>query len=282
MNNRNKTCPCGSGKKFKKCCINKKQRTLSVSMDMETPVTLDGVEINTKTGNIRLLRNGQAIEPKSAQAEVTYKREKGNKVLSRSPLRPNLMFVNTDQALTGFDAIFAVDTNTKIIEEEKVSITGIVWGQAIPGQSLSQIAIGYSTIQLIEFRCPTQNPEKIGWVEAIQLIRGSQGYSDSLSVALIVDSDLGAHDAINRGEEELVPGVSLPDNFTIFYGSSDSKNDSIANRMIELADKEAKKLLNSKYQLLRHEALYPVENRFYHEIRFWEKIETDLFSPRFV
>lgn len=238
---------------------------------MGAPTTLDGMEFDPRTGDIRLLRNGQVVQPKSAYAEVTYKRKKSNKVLSRSPLRPGSMFVNTDRALTAFDAIFAVDTNTKIIDEETISVTGIVQGNVVSESSQSQTAIGFSMIQLIEFRCPTENSEKIGWVEAIQLIRGAQGYSDSLSVALIVDSDLGAHDEINRGERELIPGVVLPENFTLFYGSSDSKNDSVANRMIELADNEAKKLLNDQEKLSLREALHSVENKPYREFRFWSR-----------
>lgn len=242
-----------------------------MSVDMGAPTTLDGMEIDIRTGDVRLLQNSQVIEPKSAYAEVTYKRKKGNKVLSRSPLRPSAMFVNTDRALTGFDAIFAVDTNTKVIEEETVSITGIVQGETVPGSRHDQTAIGFSMIQLMEFRSPIENPEKIGWVEAIKLIRGAQGYKDNLSIALIVDSDLGAHDAINRGEQELIPGVFLPENFQLLYGSSDSKNDSIANRMIGLADKEAKWLLCNTDQLSSPEELHLVDDKPYRKFRLWSR-----------
>ena len=47
---------------------------------MGAPTTLDGMEIDIRTGDVRLLQNSQVIEPKSAYAEVTYKRKKGNKV----------------------------------------------------------------------------------------------------------------------------------------------------------------------------------------------------------
>ena len=53
---RNKPCICGSGKKYKKCCLNKpKERYASIDVDFGKPAKLDGVGI-THDGQVEFIQ----------------------------------------------------------------------------------------------------------------------------------------------------------------------------------------------------------------------------------
>lgn len=71
-------------------------------------------------------------EVKDIYNEMTYERPKGPKVISRTPQnRPDLTFDHNRSVENNYDIIFALDTNTKEIKGEVVSITGIVQVQKI-------------------------------------------------------------------------------------------------------------------------------------------------------
>lgn len=269
MNKRNKPCPCGSGKKYKKCCITKKQRTIRVSVDMERPTKLTHVGIDLNKGRITLYDNEQVVHPEKASSELFYKRSKGEKILSRSYLDPNSISIQTDHPFLEYDFVFSVDTNTLSINDEDVCVTCIM--QAKPEFLKSQNLMGlrFLSVNCVEFRNPRFHPEKIGWVEAIKLIQNSKGYTEKFKIALVVDSDLDSHSKINAGKQDIIPNSKLPSNFKLFYGSADTKNDSMANRMIFFTDKEATNLLKYIQSTHTKEQLITVRDGCYEKFRQW-------------
>jgi len=144
-------------------------------------------------------------------------------------------------------------------------VAGQPHNDRIPGHTVVQFGPRYC----IEFWGATEAQERIGWSEALNSLRRNPVYSDELRVALIVDAYLGSLAKINAGEEALVADVYLPSNMRMIYASSDSPNESIANKMLSLADKESKRLLDRI--LTKKPAQNPcsVQGKPYSHIRFW-------------
>jgi hypothetical protein len=66
----------------------------------------------------------------------------------------------------------------------------------------------------------------------------------ALRRAIVTDSDLGLHDAINARTTPLYGDVLLPPNFTVLYASGDTGTEA-TNRILAFCDKQAKMTLRA-------------------------------------
>jgi hypothetical protein len=96
--NRNKLCPCGSGKKYKKCCMDKKKRITSVTMDMGEPVIINGYKVGAD-GSLQLLRNGVTVPPVKANIETLYERTKGSKIINKADIETETLWTDLNSSL---------------------------------------------------------------------------------------------------------------------------------------------------------------------------------------
>lgn len=95
---RNQPCPCGSGKKYKKCCIGKKKRIKSYKVDLGKPMWVKGVQM-LPDGTFRFLTDQGVAVPEHVSVETCYEREKGNKVLNRTNVTNFKHYLNPGQGL---------------------------------------------------------------------------------------------------------------------------------------------------------------------------------------
>lgn len=269
MKERNAPCPCGSGKKFKHCCVGKKPRVRSVTVDMGKPQAVDAVALDPATGEVHFLHQGQRVVPAAATTEIKYPRKKGDKILNQAALPGTHLVVNPNRALERYSLLFAIDTNTKKAGGEAISLTCVVLGHPLIDHVPGHTAVRFGPRQCIEFRGATKDHERIGWWEVIGGIQRNPAYNDQLRVGLIVDAHLGLLAQINSGEEPIFADMRLPPNMTMLYASSDTPNDSIANKMLALADKEATTLLKEIIATGSRENLTAVVGRPYSHTRQW-------------
>ena len=110
---RNNPCPCGSGKKFKKCCLHKKPREQTVMVG--SPERLRGFYYDKdKMEFMGVTLDGRLIELDVTFSQTHYIGQSGKeKVISRVqdkviPHEADLM----RHLSSSFDLIIAVDTNT--------------------------------------------------------------------------------------------------------------------------------------------------------------------------
>ena len=116
---RNDPCPCGSGKKFKKCCLGKKPREQIVMLG--SPGPRRGVHYDKdKMEFMGLTTDGRLIKPEVTFSQTHYTGQSGKeKVITRiqDKVIPNegdlLKYLSSS-----FDLVIAVDTNTKLIAGE--------------------------------------------------------------------------------------------------------------------------------------------------------------------
>ena len=168
--------------------------------------------------------------------EVTYERKKGLKILNRVPLEGNDLKFSTNKAMTDYDDILAVDTNTRIIDEMSVSVTGIVCGIHCIDPKNNSPAVEYYTPFCIEFEELLDPKEKIGWIMAIQELTSRKLINAERKIALVVDAHLEELLEINNQKKPIFDNYMLPHNITLIYSSADVGREYISNFLINKAD----------------------------------------------
>ena len=203
-------------------------------------------------GEVRIVSDtGQSIEPRSAHLSVLHRRESGkDKVITRGPAMPSAMSIDANEILRPFALIVAVDTNTRIVRDTRISCTVVVLARWAENGRLDCIPIGAA-----EAHDVTGSPERLGWHYAISNLAGVFSRPPELrrsngsarpAIAVIVDSDLGALDAINERTAPYFGELFLPPGFTMIYGSSDvGAAEFVANRAMSTCDKVAGHILRN-------------------------------------
>lgn len=258
MVGRNDSCPCGSGKKYKKCCLVNKPRSTNINFKFRNPVRVDNVRLDPISGKIVPYSGNLALIPDSVSSEQSYVRGEGksNKVISKVFGLSNALFAQPLKNLAEFDCVYAVDTN--YIEKNgcKVCVAGITRGQkssiVIPGKTAYRVTLKYGFMFSMH---PENdgNPERLAWGFVVDQARYWENLENK-KVGLIVDSDLESLDAISERKEPLFLNIFLPSHFKIMYASADAESGNPMNKMIKLSDYGASLLLNELlFQLGDHD-----------------------------
>ncbi len=237
---RNKSCPCGSGKKYKKCCLKtRKERKIAVTVDMGEEGA-NGIKI-TPNGEIEFFRNNISALPESATIEAGYDRKKGQKVLNKAPLVNEKLVADLNRALLKYDRIYAIDTNTKPFKDAVLSVSAIILCQLYRQEGFS---VGqYAPVHCFEFRNIEEKPENIAWKKLIEMLSSHPAYKKLGEIGIVVDSDLGNIPDYNAGIKPITNNFYLPDNVTLIYASADAGKEYLPNKLITVCDKEANKLI---------------------------------------
>lgn len=239
-NSRNKPCPCGSGQKAKACCLGRKPRTTSVTFQFEQPVSLTGFEFGAN-GRIVPLVGDRPVQPESAFISTSYERPKGPKVLNQVPLAPASATYYLDYELIKWDILFAIDTNTRKIRRDQVSVTCVTMCKFNVGEFESRAL--FSPFVSIEFRNLTGPFENAAWRVIVDRLHASPDFHPNLKIGIIVDADLSEIPAYNARKKPLHGDYYLPIGFELFYASSDAGKESLPNILLARSDREANALL---------------------------------------
>jgi len=243
---RNDPCPCGSGKKYKKCCLDKKPREQIVMV--ASPEPLCGVHYDKeKMEFMGLALDDRLIKPAFTYSQTHYKSDFGKeKVITRIqdkiiPNEAELM----KYLSSSFDLIIAIDTNTNDIGNEKISVSGIVHCilKNMPEPDTYYADFPWNGALLFR-NCPNElPPEKFGWITVIQEINRNP-LNKFKRFALVVDHDRDKHIPYNNRQLPIFRDFCLPDNFILMYGS-DGPNQSILNYVVKHCDKKSKEVLRA-------------------------------------
>jgi hypothetical protein len=242
---RNNPCPCGSGKKHKKCCLDKKPREQIVMVGSSKP--LHGFQYDKEKMEFTgLTLDDQLIKPVVTYSQIHYKADSGKeKVIARiqDKVIPNEAELMRHLS-SSFDLIIAVDTNTKDIGSERISVTGIVHCvlQRLP--EADSYHADFPWHGAIMFRnCPSAlPPEKFGWMTVIQRVN-HEPLNRLKRFAIVTDHDLDNHTPYNNKKLPIFRDFYLPDNFVLVYGRGDGPNQSLLNHVIKECDKKSTEVL---------------------------------------
>lgn len=240
---RNDPCSCGSGRKYKKCCLGKptKPRTTSITLDMGEPVKVRAFAMSP-SGEIQLIgEDDKPLRHISATIERSYDRPKGPKVLSRVPLGNRAKLIaDPDRALLQFDTIFAVDSNSRSINGRMVSVAAITlckWLQRDPTP-----VVGFAPTQAMEFRDVDCHPDLLALKHFLIRLRETPNISEAGRIGIVIDSHLGDLPKIEARDVPLLDDYFLPVWVSLIY-ASDSASDRISNVLLRESDKAATRLL---------------------------------------
>lgn len=183
-----------------------------------------------------------ATEMTDAHAVTGYERGKGFKVLNKIPGKTDSISIGSDRALSKYDYLLAVDTNTKDIEGRPLSIACAV--KACPPQRKGiPLAIGPRVAALIEFRpIRREDAERLGWMLALKFLLTRSDIRLDDKIGMIVDHDMNAHTEINSRNQPIHGNEYLPGRVTLVYATSDGGCEFTANRLIRIADKASSTL----------------------------------------
>jgi hypothetical protein len=180
----------------------------------------------------------------NSHSEVAYDRTKGEKIVSKIPLPPDELRIDPHAAIeSAFDLVFAVDTNTKAIRGETTSVTGIMQCQKIfiaDQSGMAERVWQYFSPIAFAFTGARDPIERAGWALAIEQVHNSADFAQYERIGIIVDAYLGDLPSYNTRKEPIVPGVLLPERFSLLYASADTGGEYFANQMLSHADRIAK------------------------------------------
>ena len=236
----NSLCYCGSGKKYKNCCKGKKSRQLGIHLNFNMG-TIDIATLE-KLPTGEYIYKGTEKKPDSIKKSFTisYERDKKPKTILEYPFEQNISVLNQGDFFSAFDYIFAVDTNTRFINNFQVSVS-----VATACQIRKQEDRSYLADYLFMFQYAFYNkkyPEKTGWMKAIQSISSMDCYSIDMKVLLVTDYDQANLMKYNTRDLPLLEGYYLPKGFTMLY-ATDAVADFLPNKLISYCDREANKIM---------------------------------------
>jgi len=243
MVNRNDPCPCGSGKKYKKCCISKIPREQGIYIGYREPFN----GIIHKDGEIFIkLSTGEITKPDAMFSQQQYMGRSGKE--KAVYCIPDKYVINIADLLSSFDLFYAIDTNTKSVNGRKVSITCILACHFKLLGKINENQVEYRIRQqdfYFAFKnCADVSEEKLAWFKLIKLLSSDQTFQNK-RICIITDHDLEGLRKYNNQESPIIYDYYLPKNINLIYASADKENDSIINKLIAYCEKKAKKILNN-------------------------------------
>lgn len=142
---------------------------------------------------------------------------------------------------SSFDLIIGIDTNTKIIDGESVSVSGVINCIVQKAPESTGYYVNFPWNGAMIFRnCPKElPPEKFGW---LTLLRDRRNVAKR--VGFVTDHDLDNHILYNGRKTPIFKDEYLPANFTMMYGRSDGPNENLLNHLVKLCDKKSTEVLN--------------------------------------
>lgn len=214
-----------------------------ISFVYELPVghNVDSVRLD-KTGWFAFLnKQGDEIDVAGVQRLVTHARNKGPKVRTKQALSGSRLSVDGLRELCAYDDVFVIDTSYSYLPtKRRYALACSVRLQFRPEGDHVRVDVADHLVYYDLVRTEG-NPERAG-ILALALEHCAKPGDLTLKRAIVTDSDLGLHDAINARTTPLYGDVLLPPNFTVIYASGDTGTEA-TNRILAFCDKQAKTAL---------------------------------------
>lgn len=187
--------------------------------------------------------SGREVVPTSVQRVLYHERAKGPKIRSVVTLKDLLTSVGGVQEWASFDSVVVTDTNTLLIDNRKVSVTAFIHLKFSAWHNGAIVTVIGDRMNYIKMLDPVGNPELLAIHKIATDITEWIGYGATSNIAIVTDTELGAHERINVRQSSLFGPFMLPNGFSIHYASSDSAKE-VINVLIRHCDKYASKLLD--------------------------------------
>jgi hypothetical protein len=184
-----------------------------------------------------------------------YMRDSGKeKVISKTFSFEGMAYRSQrDHIINNFDSIAAIDTNDFKFSGRNLSISASFFCEKLKKSASTLVEALPMPFFIIENIQPGLNSEIVGWYLFIKHIVPLLKLTKASKLALVVDSELGKHQAINCRESPYYREHLLPENIGLIYASTDTGTD-LPNNLIKECDRNSRKLYN---QIQTGELLIP-------------------------
>lgn len=227
-----------------------------VSYAFTTANETDVIEVGVRSSKDGTLEVCPVTEVKEAHVTTEYQRTKKPKILTKVPTGDRPAKVNINQAIEDYELLLAVDTNTEVIAEQRLSVTSVVIAR-LDASAGAGMKCEYELPLSIEFTSIHGNPERIGWVLALKELLRCNRINQSSRIGMVVDSELGLLAEFNNRRQPLFGCDYLLGGIELIYGSSDAGAELVPNMLIKMADKASGTLLKQLKAGVRHNSLRP-------------------------
>lgn len=248
---RNQPCGCGSGRKYKKCCLNRHPRETFLYFDMGRPVVVDSISISGR-GDVRIWSGGRRVKPRMTTLSSGYPRAgKNHKITWQVPINSGEISLDYRAAIEDLDVLIVMDTNSRKLEN------GRYFAVSVAAEFSVEVENGWINLteaNSCQLRFEGDDPglnEKIGWVEVLKVFRQAGHPRDhrDLRMGLLTDHDRGKLSKYNSRELPLLPNTSiyLQPNERLMYASAGATSDGPLNQLMSQVDRAAKKVLEASH-----------------------------------
>jgi len=236
-------------------------------LDMGHPVALRSATYSSD-GRISVATASGPVRPARAWGETTYPRPKGEKVIHRIDVPGSALAFSPELAISQYEWVLAIDTNTPRLDEP-VTFTGIVQAQVAEIRP-NLYRIGILRDIVIERHNVEYSAERFGWWLVISSVVNRP---PGKRIAILVDAYLSDIPAINRREQAVLGENFLPEGFEFIYASSDKATDSIANKLLRRADRNAREIAGvyQRLDIVKPPLVKTPGGGVLSHIRTWEK-----------
>lgn len=181
--------------------------------------------------------DGTEIVPEFMNREVFYQRPRKPKVQTRWRLEGGLTSISGIPELAKYESLFAIDTATRSINDERVSVAAFFAIRVLPEGDKFRIA-PEPNLNIYEFRRAGGNPEMLAILKVANDVAGTPGLRQACRFAIVTDSELGAHDEINSRTKPIYGHHLLPSQFTLVYASADTGHEFL-KKLVLFCDRQA-------------------------------------------
>jgi len=256
--------------------IARKQRSFVIHLDPRNYYEFEAFVMDFNTQKLWGLKGGQH-HPLIGETRLEFKRARDNKepkILHASTSATAEFWFSTNHQLLSYDHLIAIDTNTNQVNGSTVSITAAY--HVIPQSRNAESAFCRARVlALLEFWNVTVKPENLGWWQVLRALEAHpQEYAGK--IGLVVDSDLGNHQAFNDRTLPIVADYYLPENVTILYGSDKGGAEHLSTKMIKYCHDLASDLYKGQDLVMDLTGLHQGLEGFYTHARQWDTESGDL------
>ena len=182
--------------------------------------------------------NRRAVMPLRMDRSLYYQREKGPKIQNRVHIENGVSSVGGVKELTFYDSVIVIDTNTAN-DDKNLSVSCFLHCKFIEGiDERVWISCESTQINWLELHNPLGNPELLAILKVALCISEWPEFRVEDKIAIVTDTELRSHSAINDRTMPLWGQYMLPKGFSLHYASADTGRDAL-NQLMRLCDKLA-------------------------------------------
>lgn len=233
------------------------------SISLESGHAATGFTI--RNGRIQVIgESGNVVTPVQTNRILFTERAKGPKVRSMVTLENACSSLDGIFDWTHFDSVIVIDTNKTSLNGRTVGVGAFMHLRFSEWHDGVLVELVTKQLNYIELTPCIGNPELQAILRVANEVSLCPNFNPEGNIAIVTDTELGGHKAINKRSVSLFGPYLLPRGFSVHYAGSDSAHETIS-KLIKMCDEYAKawssKLAEASPSFTVPESILPEDSR---------------------